>query len=132
MKSFYTAQSFYDKKKPVFDYYVVDKSNVIHVIKGNATLLNSEAKKDFLNVIDKFNLIKADDVENPLDYKKTLPLYKENNMNKVKVITRSYNYEREDIETALNTAYDDYGYVLDKMIANDDYIILYLKEEPVE
>ena len=50
---------------------------------------------------------------------------------KVKVIPKSNFHTREDIETALDEAYDENGYVLDFMKETDKYVILYLKEKEI-
>lgn len=48
-------------------------------------------------------------------------------MRKVRVIPQS-KYVGLDIERALSEAYDDYGYVLDFMKEDNNYVVLYLKE----
>lgn len=52
-------------------------------------------------------------------------------MKKVKVIPKSEKYTRQDLEQALNEVYDDYGYVLDFMKEDKNYVVLYLKEREV-
>lgn len=48
-------------------------------------------------------------------------------MRKVRVVPQS-KYVGLDIERALSEAYDDYGYVLDFMKEDNNYVVLYLKE----
>lgn len=50
---------------------------------------------------------------------------------KVKVIPKSNTYTREDIETALDEAYNETGCILDFMKETDKYIVLYLKEKDI-
>lgn len=50
---------------------------------------------------------------------------------KVRVVMKSDKYTRQDIETALDTAYDELGYILDFMKETDKYVVLYLKEKDV-
>lgn len=50
---------------------------------------------------------------------------------KVRVVMKSDKYIRQDIETALDTAYEELGYVLDFMKETDKYVVLYLKEKDV-
>lgn len=52
-------------------------------------------------------------------------------MKKVKVIPKSEKYTRQELEQALNEVYDDYGYVLDFIKEDENYIVLYLKEREV-
>lgn len=52
-------------------------------------------------------------------------------MKKVKVVPKSEKYTRNDIEQALNEAYDDYGYVLDFIKEDDNYVYIYLKEKEI-
>lgn len=49
----------------------------------------------------------------------------------VKVVPASDKYERQDIETAVNEAYDD-GYIVEKLIRTGDYIFIYFKIPPIE
>lgn len=49
----------------------------------------------------------------------------------VKVVPASNKYERQDIETAVNEAYDD-GYIVEKLIRTADYIFIYFKIPPIE
>lgn len=49
----------------------------------------------------------------------------------VKVVPTSDRYERQDIETAVNDAYDD-GYIIDKLIREEGYIFIYFKLEPLK
>lgn len=50
---------------------------------------------------------------------------------KVRVVPKSDKYTREDIECALDRAYEDSNYVLDFMKETDKYVILYLKEKDI-
>lgn len=52
-------------------------------------------------------------------------------MKKVKVVPKSEKYTRNDIEQALNEAYDDYGYVLDFIKEDENYVYIYLKEKEI-
>lgn len=49
----------------------------------------------------------------------------------VKVVPASDKYERQDIETAVNEAYDD-GYKIVDEIHKGNYIYLYFKQEEVK
>lgn len=57
-------------------------------------------------------------------------IYMNEDSMKVKVVPKS-KYTREDIEKALDEAYEDYSYILDFMKETDEYIVLYLKEKEI-
>lgn len=48
-----------------------------------------------------------------------------------KVVPVSDKYERQDIETAVNDAYND-GYVVERLVRSDDYIFIYFKQEKLQ
>lgn len=52
-------------------------------------------------------------------------------MKRVKVVPKSDKYTRDDIEQALNEAYDDYGYVLDFIREDGNYVYIYFKEKDI-
>lgn len=135
---YYTCQDL-SKNKLVDSYYVVDGKDIVVVQDGRAYVLDDATKDLFLSKIDRYTLIGKEKVKDPLLYKKAYDAsknydyteymsskFKEKLMNRVRVIPKS-DYERDDIETALNDAYDDYGYVLDKILESENYIVLYLK-----
>lgn len=136
---YYTCQDL-SKNKLVDSYYVVDGKDIVVVQDGRAYVLDDATKDLFLSKIDRYTLIGKEKVKDPLLYKNAYDAsknydyteymgskFKEKLMNRVRVIPKS-DYERDDIETALNDAYDDYGYILDKMIESENYIVLYLKK----
>lgn len=48
-----------------------------------------------------------------------------------KVVPVSDKYEQQDIETAVNDAYND-GYVVERLVRSDDYIFIYFKQEKLQ
>lgn len=100
---------------------IISDSDVENVRKEIKKLLNRE-KSSAVAVTENFNKTASKSKE-----KKKMTA----TMKKVKVVPKSEKYTRNDIEQALNEAYDDYGYVLDFIKEDDNYVYIYLKENNI-
>lgn len=106
-----------------------DKLQEISISDSDAENVRKEIKK-LLNS-EKFSAVAVTE-----NFNKTASKSKEKKkmtatMKKVKVVTKSEKYTRNDIEQALNEAYDDYRYVLDFIKEDKNYVYIYLKEKEI-
>lgn len=134
---YFTIDSCTNKSKKNFkDYYVyVNDDRLFHQSEdGLVGELFLKEKEDVLSsgliMLSKENCVNSDSYTNLMS--KKLEKFKMNApIEKVKVVPKSNKYTIEDVETALNVAYDECGLVLDFIKETDNYMILYLKEKEI-